>query len=284
MCPFSPDREPARNLSLLLAYDGTAYAGWQRQKNALSIQAVLEGALRVMTGARTVVSGAGRTDAGVHALGMVANFLTRARIPCEGFLRGLNSILPEDVRVLRCQEEQADFHARYSARGKAYFYNFTEEAVLLPTDRLYWAKFRGALDLDAMRAGLGHLIGRKDFSCFEAAGSRDREESGPEGAVRTIFAARIEAMSGHAGRHRLHVSGDGFLRHMVRNIVGTLVEVGQGRRSAASLPDLLAAGDRSQAGPTAPACGLFLHEVYYGSGAMPHEPMTNGPDHGRTKD
>ncbi len=249
-----------RSFKLLLAYDGTRYQGWQRQAEAATIQGVLEAALARLTGEPVTVHGAGRTDSGVHALGMTAHFRTRSTIPARGLLRGANSILPADIRLLAVEEVDNAFHARYSAVSKTYCYQLSFEPVLLPTMRLYWAWFRPPADPGPMAACLAMIQGTHDFSSFEASGSRAGGE--PRGAVRTIFAARLQQDA--PARFRIEIRGDGFLRHMVRNIVGTVVEVGQGRRTVEDFRRLLAARDRRQAGPTAPACGLFLEAVHYG--------------------
>ena len=250
-----------RNIKLLLAFDGTGYAGWQKQKAEKTVQGTIEEHLNTMTGEDICLHGSGRTDAGVHALGMVVNFHTTAKIPCQGFLQGLNSMLPKDIRVLAASEVGPDFHARRDARGKTYWYNFTVRPIQLPTERLYAAHVPGDLDFEAMRRGLSCLVGMHDFSSFEGAGSRD-PESGGRGAVRTIIEAFLEADDGRH-IHRIVITGDGFLRHMVRNIVGTVFEVGRGRLAYSEVAAILAAKDRSAAGPTAPAAGLFLKEVYY---------------------
>ena len=175
-----------RNIKLLLAFDGTRYAGWQKQKSMQTVQGVIEEKLRIMTGEELCLHGAGRTDAGVHAMGMVANYHTEANIPCQGFLKGLNSMLPPDIRVLEASEVEAAFHARIDAKAKTYWYNFNNSAIQLPTERLYAAHFFADLDFEAMRQGLEHLEGTHDFSSFEGAGSRDRKSS-KRGAVRTII-------------------------------------------------------------------------------------------------
>jgi len=250
-----------RNIKLLLAFDGTAYAGWQKQKSEKTVQGVIEDRLQIMTGECPCLHGAGRTDAGVHALGMVANFATGTEIPCQGFVKGLNSLLPADIRVLEAVEVEAGFHARRSARAKTYWYNLTNGPVQLPTERLYCAHVFAELDFAAIKAGLEHVTGTHDFSSFEGSGSRDPEVAG-RGAVRTIFTAALKSME-QEKYHRFVITGDGFLRHMVRNIVGTLLQVGQGRLAPSDVAEVLAAGDRSSAGPTAPARGLFLKEVLY---------------------
>ena len=249
-----------RNIRLLIAYDGTAYAGWQRQAVLPTIQGVLEEKIALMTKTSVTLHGAGRTDAGVHALGMVANFHTPASIPCLGLVNGLNCLLPDDIRILAAEQVDPDFQARFSAKGKVYAYQFLSTPILLPHHRLYYAQIKGHLDLSLMEAALNILVGEHDFACFEASGSRDLTMAGGRGAVRRITAATLERQGeGWA----MVIQGDGFLRHMVRNIAGTLFEVGQGKRSLTDLRETLAARDRSRAGMTAPAKGLFLREVFY---------------------
>ncbi|MFH7319170.1 tRNA pseudouridine(38-40) synthase TruA [Desulfurivibrio sp. D14AmB] len=268
----------AANVKLTIAYDGTAYDGWQRQRHRPTIQESLEAALGRMLGQRVVVHGAGRTDAGVHALGMVANFQPQRSLPLDAYRRGLNSMLPPDIRILAAEEVESGFHARFSARGKAYLYFFTTAVVMPPSRRLYCAHFPGAFDLEAARKALPLLIGEHDFSAFEATGSRTLAGPGEaergRGAVRCLsrltlerdergWGPMVEQRRAGGESYRLLVAGDGFLRHMVRNIAGTLIEVGRGRRRPESLGELLAGGDRALAGPTAPACGLTLWQVYY---------------------
>ena len=250
-----------RNIKLLLAFDGTGYAGWQKQKSEETVQGVIEDGLQSMTGEKVSLHGAGRTDAGVHALGMVANFLTESDIPCPAFAKGLNSLLPTDIRVLEAVEVEAGFHARRSARGKIYWYDLTNGPVQLPTERLYSAHVFAELDCNAIREGLLQVTGTHDFSSFEGSGSRDPEIAG-RGAVRTIFEASLKTLRPGV-YHRFVITGDGFLRHMVRNIVGTMLQVGQGTLASAEIAAILAAKDRSAAGPTAPARGLLLKEVLY---------------------
>lgn len=251
-----------RNLRLLIAYDGTNYAGWQRQKSDPTIQGVLEDAISRMTSEKALLHGAGRTDAGVHALGMTANFLTGAIIPCSGFQMGLNSMLPADIRVLAVAETAVDFHARRSARSKTYIYHLSTCPVQLPTERLYSAHIPEPLDISAMQTGASLLKGRHDFASFEASGSRDSDAPGGQGAVREIYHAEfIEEKS--INRCRFEITGNGFLRHMVRNLVGTLLALGRGKRSVADFKGIMESRDRSAAGPTAPAHGLYLKEVHY---------------------
>jgi tRNA pseudouridine38-40 synthase len=250
-----------RNIKLLLAFDGSDYVGWQKQKSQKTIQGVIEDRLHVMTGELPCLHGTGRTDAGVHALGMAANFATGTEIPCQGFVKGLNSLLPGAIRVLEATEVAAGFHARRSAKAKTYWYNLTNGPVQLPTERLYCHHIFAELDFGAIKTGLEHVTGAHDFSSFEGAGSRDPAFAG-RGAVRTIFEAGLYTM-GAGNHHRFVITGDGFLRHMVRNIVGTMLEVGLGKLAPPEVAAILAAKDRSAAGPTAPARGLFLKEVLY---------------------
>lgn len=249
-----------RNIRLRIAYDGTAYAGWQRQAVQPTIQGLLEDKISLMTTAAVTLHGAGRTDAGVHALGMVANFHTLSSVPCAGFVKGLNSLLPDDIRILEAEQVDPDFQARFRAKGKVYAYQFLCSPIILPHQRLYYAHISSPLDLVKMESALSLLVGEHDFSCFEAAGSRDLSVVGGRGAVRQIFAAYLQRQGDGWG---MVIHGDGFLRHMVRNIAGTVFEVGQGKRSLPDVIETLAARDRSRAGMTAPAKGLFLNEVIY---------------------
>lgn len=249
-----------RNIRLLIAYDGTAYAGWQRQAVQPTIQGQLEEKISLMTKSPVTLHGAGRTDAGVHALGMVANFHTLSSVPCSGFVKGLNCLLPDDIRILQAERVAPDFHARFEAKGKIYAYQFMSAPIVLPHQRLYYAHLPNQLDLPMMEAALAIVVGEHDFSSFEAVGSRDLSRAGGRGAVRRIFSAKLQRQ-GDGWAMLIH--GDGFLRHMVRNIAGTVFEVGQGKRSLVNFTETLAAKDRSRAGLTAPAKGLFLNEVIY---------------------
>lgn len=252
-----------RTLMLLLAFDGTEFAGWQRQKGQPTIQGEIEARLALMTGSVINLHGAGRTDAGVHALGMTASFETAATIPCEGFRKALNSLLPGAIRVLAVVEKAPGFHARFSALGKSYLYHLNTGEVELPNRRLYSCHVRLPLALSPIRECLALLVGEHDFAAFEGVGSRDLHYRGGRGAVRTIFRAELTVVEGDTQGLTIELAGDGFLRHMVRNIVGTLLEVGRGRMRVEDFAAVLAGCDRSAAGATAPARGLFLKEVYY---------------------
>lgn len=253
----------SRNIRLLIAYDGSNYRGWQRQRQGETIQGELEKKLTLLCGEPITVHGAGRTDAGVHALGMVAHFHTTASFPVAAFFKGLNSMLPRDIRILGAEAVAADFHSRYSALGKTYRYDFFTGAVQLPSARLYRAHLPGTFDLGRLETGLATLIGTHDFSSFERTGSRDKNASEGRGAVRTLFQASCFPQLGCADCWSLRLTGDGFLRQMVRILAGTLIEMGQGKRPPEEITALLAAQDRRLAGLTAPACGLFLEKIYY---------------------
>jgi tRNA pseudouridine38-40 synthase len=244
-----------RNIRLLLEYDGTAYHGWQRQKNALTIQEVLETALAKLTGEAVRVHGSGRTDAGVHARGQVANFNTSGHIPLKAFYAGLNSLLPRDLAVLEAAEAPLDFHARKSARAKIYEYRILNRRKPSPLNRRYAWVVREVLDVEAMAEAAAMLLGEHDFSAFRASGGA------PGHAVRVVSAAALHQEE--AGRLRFSITANGFLRGMVRSLVGTMVEIGLGKRPPGDLAGLLKSGDRAGAGATAPAQGLFLVEVIY---------------------
>ena len=252
-----------RNIRLLVAYDGNNYFGWQRQLQGKTVQGELEKKLSLLCGEPVTLHGAGRTDTGVHALGMVAHFHTKTTIPVVAFFKGLNSMLPGDIRILQAEEATADFHSRYSALGKTYRYDFFTGAVQLLSSRLYLAHFPGPFDGIQVNAALKFITGTHDFSSFERVGSRDKSAVGGRGAVRTLFQARCFPQVASADAWSLRLTGDGFLRQMVRIIAGTLIEIGQGKRPAAELETVITAKDRTKAGLTAPACGLFLEKIYY---------------------
>lgn len=253
-----------RTIKLLISFAGLRYAGWQRQKSQLTLQGVLEQHLCVICNEQINLHGAGRTDAGVHAHGMVAHFHTGSSIPCQNLLQGLNSLLESDIRIHTVEEVPSSFHARKSAIGKRYWYYFSTVEVLSATRIPVVAHFPKLIHLDQMQLCLPLLLGTHDFASFEAVGSRDRSCTTGRGAERTLTKVVIEnADSPYTDEYKLVLHGDGFLRKMVRNIAGTLFEVGLGRMSVAGFEAVLQAEDRRMAGPTAPACGLFLHHVDY---------------------
>ena len=255
-----------RVIRLVLAYDGSSYCGWQRQRQGeATIQATLEDCLQVICGHPQTVHGAGRTDAGVHALAMVAHFHTHVTHPLAAFTKGLNSLLPPDIRILSAGEAAPDFHSRFSASAKIYRYDFFCGEVMLPSKRLYTGHLPGKFDPVPAREALAQLLGTHDFSSFERAGSRDLTFTGGRGAIRTLYEASCLPTDALQQGWSLRLRGDGFLRQMVRIIAGTVVEIGEGKRPPESMPQILAARDRKAAGQTAPACGLFLEQVIYPS-------------------
>jgi len=245
-----------RNIKLVLEYDGTRYCGFQRQKDLPTIQATLEAAIETITKTYSHVTASGRTDAGVHALGQVVNFRTRARIPVERFVPALNSVLPEDIRV-RCAEEAPwTFHARYDARWKTYEYSIDTRPVQSVFTRNFAYHLNIPLNLEEMKQAARFLVGVHDFRSFVSSG----------GSAKTFTrnVRRLEIISCDDPILRIRIEADGFLYNMVRTIVGTLLEVGLGKISAEDVKYIRDAGDRRLAGPTAPACGLCLIEVDYG--------------------
>lgn len=245
----------AKNFKLIIEYDGSRYHGWQRQKNDLSIQGEIEKALKTMTAKRVTVIGAGRTDAGVHAQGQVANFKCDTRLKPEALMNGLNSLLAEDIKIKVCEQVDASFHARYDAKSKIYHYRILNRATPAAIGRQYLWFVRKDLNQEAMRAALAHIIGRHDFKSFEGSGS-PRQNS-----TRQVHSADLIT---HAdGLLIFHIEADGFLRYMVRNIVGTLVDVGLEKRTPQDFKRILDRKDRSQASATAPAQGLTLFRVNY---------------------
>jgi tRNA pseudouridine38-40 synthase len=244
-----------RNIRLTLEYDGTRYHGWQRQKNALSLQEVVENALARIIGETVRLTGSGRTDAGVHARGQVANFVTKSTAPLRAFLHGLNSLLPMDIAVLQAEEVPLTFHARYAALWKTYEYRILNRPVRSPFhhQQAWWLP--GLLDVAAMQEAAQALPGERDFLAFRAAGSR------PGQAVRRVREAIWHR--GPEGLLSFIITANGFLRGMVRSLVGTMVEIGKGKYPPIYLHEVLEKRDRRLAGPTAPPQGLFLVQVEY---------------------
>ncbi len=244
-----------RNLKITLEYDGSAYEGWQSQGKKKTIQRELEQCLEKITQEKIRVIGSGRTDAGVHALNQVANFLIARPIGEMQLLRAMNSILKPDIAVKSIEEVAAPFHARFDALSKVYLYRIMNGPVRPALGRQYIWHVRERLDVAAMEKALGHLAGTHDFSAFCGAGSLVRDR------IRTVSGCSIEVKP--AGLIEISIEANGFLRHMVRNIVGTLVDVGRAKIDVGQMTAILAGKDRRQAGRTAPACGLFLQEVRY---------------------
>lgn len=242
-------------VKLTLEYQGTRYVGWQLQPNGPSIQAEVEHALETLHQAPRRVIAAGRTDAGVHARGQVCSFAEERPLPLSAYVKGMNALLPEDIGVRAASLEPDGFDARRDAKGKRYVYTIDNLVTRAPLSRLFtWQIFR-PFDVASMRQAAGSLLGRHDFAAFQAAGCEAPH------AVREV--RRLEVCGESRQRVEVIVEATAFVRHMVRNIVGTLVEVGLGTRAAGSIAELLESRDRSRAGPTAPPQGLCLDEVFY---------------------
>lgn len=244
-----------RNVRIKVAYDGRSFYGWQRQAGFGTVQETLETALKDLIGEHLTVFGSGRTDTGVHALGQVASFHVDTPLPDHRLLLALNAHLPRSVVVTALESCEEGFHAQASALGKRYLYLVLTTRFRPPFGHDYHHWVSDALDLGAMRRAAGHLVGEHDFSALASAGSARRS------SVRHVRQLRIAA---RRDRLAMLVTGNGFLYNMVRTVAGTLIEVGRGRMSADSIPDILRSGDRSMAGPTAPASGLYLLRVFYG--------------------
>ncbi len=248
----------ARNLKITLTYDGTDFHGWQVQPGLPTIQGELQRVVAEIEGRPVVVHGAGRTDAGVHALEQAASFELENPIPPENLRRAMNRLLPPAIRVLSAEAVPAEFHARRSARAKVYEFRIWRGEVCPPMLYRYVYHHPYPLDTAAMAAAAPLFEGTRDFRCL--AGADDTRHPEDLARPRTIFSSRLETSEEPM---RYVVRGSAFLRHMVRNIVGTLLEAGKGNLDAAQIQSLLEAGDRRKAGPTAPARGLWLVRVEY---------------------
>ena len=253
-----PSKSPksfSRNIKLVLEYDGSRFFGFQRQKDKPTIQSELEKALSQLFNHRMKISAAaGRTDSGVHAKAQVVNFKTDSRLPLERIQKGLNALLPHEIAVKKVEEVPFDFHARYSAKAKTYEYLVWNSQVRSPllNGRVY--QFRHPLDLAKMKRAARRLVGRKDFKAFQASGSN---------AKTSVRSLRRLAIQREGEMIRFIVEADGFLYHMVRNLVGTLLEVGRGKLSLQEFSALVKNRQRLQTGPTAPSSGLTLVSVKY---------------------
>ena len=244
-----------KNFKVIIEYDGTRYHGWQRQKKDVTIQGEIEKALAIMTAKHIVVNGSGRTDTGVHARGQVANFRCDTDLSPGVFQKGLNSLLPEDIVIRECRQVEDTFHARYDVKSKIYHYKIYNHPVPPAIDRSYVWSIRRQLNIAAMRSAVSSIIGSHDFKAFEGAGSPRAH------TTRHVMAADLVESD-----HRLltfRIEANGFLRFMVRNIVGTLVDVGLGKTLPAEFKRILESSDRTKAGATAPPHGLYLMEVKY---------------------
>lgn len=257
-----------RNILLTIEYDGTDFAGWQRQPEVRTVQGTLEEALTRVCRMPVQINGTSRTDAGVHALGQRASFSGDFGIPTDRLMLALNNMLDggmnrrgkgSDVRVIGVEEMPEEFHARFDSKGKKYRYILDLSPQVDIFKRNYCYHIKTPLDLDAMRQGAEQIVGTHDFACFQAAGGNVRETT-----VRTIYSLElIEVETANSEELHIEVSGDGFLYNMVRIIVGTLVDIGQGKIDAEQVKHIIDSCDRQNAGHTAPAQGLYLVEIYY---------------------
>jgi tRNA pseudouridine38-40 synthase len=254
-----------RHIKLIIQYDGTDYSGWQVQVKDVTVQGLLEKALSEITGGHTRITGAGRTDAGVHALEQTAAFSTASDLEPGVFQRALNAHLPDDIRVIDSEEVPENFHPRYSARNKTYSYLISHHGSYSVFLKRYSWQMSYTLNCDAMKEGAGYLIGKRDFSSFRASGCSSKH---PVRDIHELQIQRLDAVD-FMGFHfnvpliNISIKANAFLRHMVRNIVGTLVEVGMGKITPAKMKEILEANDRRLAGKTAPARGLFLEKISY---------------------
>jgi tRNA pseudouridine38-40 synthase len=244
-----------RNIKLLIEYDGTNYQGWQVQPKGSTIQGILEEKLGLLTGQSVQLFGSGRTDSGVHALGQVAHFKTQNQMDIRTIQRALNSLLPPDIVIQKVEEVDEDFHSRKRSKSKVYEYRILNRNLRSVFHRGYVWHIPQKLNLTEMKKATQILVGEHDFSAFRTVGSPTRT------TIRRVI--RAEWKRGRDGLIRFEIEANGFLKQMVRSIIGTLVEVGKGRMKAADLRKILNSKDRKEAGPTAPAHGLFLKEVKY---------------------
>jgi len=243
-----------RNLKLIIEYEGTRYHGWQLQGELPTIQKIIEEVIFTISREESRVNSSGRTDAGVHAIGQVANFITHCSLPLHNLLRGMNSLLPNDIKIKDISEASADFHARFSAKSKTYLYKIDNGPVPSVFSRDYSWHIHEKLDLDKMAQAAEYLKGEHNFMSFCAAGHETKTY------IRQIIAAEFSQK-----RHLIifRIEASGFLKYMVRNLVGTLVYVGKGKITPECFLDIIEANDRTVAGPTAPPRGLFLESVKY---------------------
>ena len=250
-----------RNIKLTIAYDGTAFHGWQFQPGLSTIQGAINDAARKITEENIVAHGASRTDAGVHALGQVAHFKTASNLPAAEFQRALNALLPPTIRIVECEEVGHDFHARWLAHGKTYRYRIYRGRVLPPFEFGRAYHYPGPLDESAMSAAARFFEGEHDFTTFAASSGSD-DVDGERDMLRMIYSSQIIRPTDVDEIHYV-VHGRSFLRYMVRKIVGTLLEVGRGRLAPGDIPQIFELRDRSRSGPTVPPEGLYLVALDY---------------------
>ena len=243
-----------RNIKLVIEFDGTNYAGWQKQKTERTIQGSIEDAINKLTKEQVKLIGSSRTDARVHARGMVANFKTNSRIPGDKFSDAINTKLPDDIAIIKSEEVEEDFHATYCSLGKTYCYTIINRDEKVALRRNYVHSVRYKLDVDKMKEACLYFLGTHDFRAFRTEGSSVLT------TVRTIKELNLVQ---NGEEIKLYITADGFLYNMVRIIVGTLIRVGTGRNKPEDIIDIIESKDRSKAGPCVSASGLVLEKVYY---------------------
>ena len=243
-----------RNIKLTIEYDGTSYGGWQKQKNNRTIQQCIEEAIKLLTGEDVELIGSSRTDAGVHAKGMVANFITNSQIPADKFREAINTNLPDDIGIIKSEEVDRNFHSRYDSKGKTYCYTLVNRYEKVCIGRNYVYQVRDELNYNLMKEAAKYFLGKHDFKAFKTNGSSVKT------SVRTINGLELELKGDVI---KIFVSADGFLYNMVRIIVGTLIEVGKGKIKPEDIESIIKNGDRSKAGPCVPPNGLVLEKVFY---------------------
>ncbi len=248
-------KDSQRTFKLIVEYDGSRFHGWQRQKYDRTVQETIEKALAIMTKETVTLIGSGRTDAGVHALGQVAGFKTRSHLDAQTFFNGLNSLLPDDVVIRACEPAPGAFHARFDVTSKHYRYHILNLSRPRAIGRQFFWQIRKPLNVPAMNDAAAILLGTHDFKAFEGTGSPRAH------TIRAVTESVVKRDDD--GKLTYDIRANGFLRFMVRNIMGTLVEVGLGKRSASDVETILRSRNRGMAGATAPARGLFLMEVIY---------------------
>ncbi len=262
---FYSNQDAYRNIKLTLQYDGTSYIGWQRQKQDISIQHILETALKKITSEDITLRASGRTDASVHAFFQVANFLTASKIPLVGIQKSLNSLLPEDISIIDIEEAEVDFHSIGKSVGKCYIYRIIETERRLPLFRRYAWEINRKLNLDFMNTSMKYLIGKHDFSAFKASGSSAKTSIRDVQYV-NVFEKKNDfffPLPEDSREINLIIFASGFLRKMVRNIVGLIMQAGLGRFKPEKIKQVIEGCDRNAGYPTAPPQGLFLFKVFY---------------------
>ncbi|HEY5563596.1 MAG TPA: tRNA pseudouridine(38-40) synthase TruA [Clostridiaceae bacterium] len=243
-----------KNIKLIIEFDGTNYNGWQIQKNGIGVQQVVEKAIKKLTGKAVKLIGSSRTDAGVHAKGYVANFLIEATIPGCSFMYAINSFLPKDISIIDSEEVDIDFNARFHCRSKTYSYSIINRKTFPAMSRYYYCHIKQNLNIDLMKEASRYFLGTHDFSAFKNNGGSRKNP------LKTIYKLDIEKVE---DKIIIYVTGSGFLYNMVRIIVGTLIDVGDGKISPEKTQAIIESRDRNEAGMTAQALGLCLEKVYY---------------------